>query len=353
MAAASHDNNFDLIRLFAATQVLAIHVVEHMGGDVHNFVRDLADRFPGVPIFFAISGFLISQSFERSKGVPDYFFRRCLRIYPALYACLAFTVLTILAVRYMPFVQMLSREFMLWVFGQLTILQMMRTPLLYDYGTGNPNGSLWTIPIELQFYCLVPLLYVGLSRVRYATGALILLTVALIGVNIYRFTPHIDTSTSRYAVLLRNNVLPYLYMFLVGMLWQRKFELLRPLVEGKFWIWLPLYLAVSYATPALGFSSMTNSITFVDVFVLSGLVMSAAFTARGLSKRVLHSNDISYGMYIYHMPIVNLLIYVGVRSLVTNAAIVFGATILLSALSWFYIEKPALSLKNHFRFGVQ
>ena len=348
---AVHDNNFDLIRLFAATQVLAIHVVEHMGGDAHNFLRDLIDRFPGVPIFFAISGYLVSQSLERSKSVSDYFFRRALRIYPALYVCLSLSVLSVLAVGYLEPIQLISRQFLVWLLGQLTFLQMMRTPLLYDYGTGNLNGSLWTIPVELQFYFVLPLLYFGLSRMRNATAVLIAAIVVMIGVNIYRYSPGIALSDSRYAVVVRGNVLPYLYIFLLGMLWQRQFARLKSLVEGKFWIWLPAYLATSYATSALGFQGMADGLVFVDVLMLSGLVMSAAFTARNMACRVLRGNDISYGMYIYHMPIVNLLLFLGAFSLATNAAIVFGATILLSTLSWFLVEKPALSLKNRVRFA--
>ena len=40
---------------------------------------------PGVPVFFVISGFLIARSFERNPAdVAGYFWRRGLRIFPAL-----------------------------------------------------------------------------------------------------------------------------------------------------------------------------------------------------------------------------------------------------------------------------
>ena len=64
----SRNNNFDLIRLFAAFQVVFWH------GSVHFDITEalfgflsVLYHFPGVPIFFTISGFLISHSLERNN----------------------------------------------------------------------------------------------------------------------------------------------------------------------------------------------------------------------------------------------------------------------------------------------
>ena len=59
-------------------------------------------------------------------------------------------------------------------------------------------------------------------------------------------------------------------------------------------------------------------------------------------------NDISYGVYIYAFPVQILLVIFGSESLgwVLNAIITFAITVGLAWLSWLYVEKPALALKD-------
>ena len=63
-------NNFDLIRLFAALQVVFWHFIDGLIADPHSswhwIVSKIWAMFPGVPIFF-ISGFLISRSYESNS----------------------------------------------------------------------------------------------------------------------------------------------------------------------------------------------------------------------------------------------------------------------------------------------
>ena len=63
-----HDNNFDLLRLFAATEVMLSHAIEHLKLPVWPWVVEIILLFPGVPIFFVISGFLITETFLRRDG---------------------------------------------------------------------------------------------------------------------------------------------------------------------------------------------------------------------------------------------------------------------------------------------
>ena len=61
--------------------------------------------------------------------------------------------------------------------------------------------------------------------------------------------------------------------------------------------------------------------------LLGVLTISAAFSVTSLAK-ILHGNDISYGIYIYHMLVVNVVV-----------------TVIISTISWEFIEKKALLLK--------
>ena len=59
------NNNFDLIRLLAALQVLFWHGAVHLGiMPRFGIFKEILFQLPGVPIFFTISGFLISYSLK-------------------------------------------------------------------------------------------------------------------------------------------------------------------------------------------------------------------------------------------------------------------------------------------------
>src|SRR4051794_31062121 len=88
------NNNFDLLRLFAATEVLFSHSYWHFEMPDPIWLTYL-HNFPGIPIFFVISGFLISASYERKSDLKNYVRNRALRIYPALWFCIILTVLVI------------------------------------------------------------------------------------------------------------------------------------------------------------------------------------------------------------------------------------------------------------------
>ena len=78
------------------------------------------------------------------------------------------------------------------------------------------------------------------------------------------------------------------------------------------------------------------------------VVLSAAFTAPDLSQILLRGNDFSYGIYLYHMPVVNA--YLAWSAAVApdwrGAVSAFLVTIVLAILSWFLVEKPALAYKS-------
>jgi len=89
-----------------------------------------------------------------------------------------------------------------------------------------------------------------------------------------------------------------------------------------------------------------NSINFLSFILLGWLVFKAAFTLPNLSESLLHKNDISYGIYIYHMPIVNFMIYKEMTASYTYLAIALLLSTAIGFLSWRLIEKPALRLKK-------
>ena len=154
-------NNFDLIRLAAALQVASTHALPYFVPESRTwYLLRFVELFPGVPVFFFVSGFLISKSFERNASPPEYALNRVLRIYPGLIVCFALSVAAAALTGYFNTVRPAPSEWLRWTAAQLSFAQFYNPEFMRHYGVGVLNGSMWTMTVELQFYALVPVLYV-------------------------------------------------------------------------------------------------------------------------------------------------------------------------------------------------
>ncbi|ARN74097.1 acyltransferase family protein [Oceanicoccus sagamiensis] len=346
-----NENNFDLIRLFAAFQVALHHSATHLKiehaswlGSIINFLL----LFPGVPIFFFISGFLISRSYEGNPNPGQYAQNRGLRLFPGLIVCGVVTTLSIYLSGYMGSLDVAVSDIFVWLLSQVTVFQFYDPDFLSGYGIGQANGSLWTIYIELQFYILVPILYLVLSRVFKSQNAFniaIIVLVAVFYVSTMVAVPLIADNTL-LSGLFRMSFVSYFYMFLLGVVFQRYYPFIAKHLEGKFLIVLAIYVVFYYLLKQFVNVKLGNAINPALYIVLCCLVFSAAFSARDLSRKVLGHNDISYGIYIYHMPIVNFLIYNQFLGTDLSLLIAMITTLLVAILSWVVVERPSMKMKK-------
>jgi len=332
-------NNFDLLRIFAASQVLVCHTVLHLHVFAPQWLMKLIYAFPGVPIFFVISGFLISLSYERSSGLKSYCRNRVLRIYPGLWCCILSTILVAALFGY----SFASGQAVVWAAGQLA--GVIYTPeFLKSFGVGSYNGSLWTIPVELQFYFVLPALY-WLTRqgTRNQTTYFWLAWLTFVAIGFaasVMFTP-LDGSAGEPTLhkLIRYSFLPHFYLFMSGVLLQRLKAHQSKWIAGKAAYWLAAYLALYFALPKA-------PLAYVPTTLLLGIVtVSMAYTAPGISLKILRGNDISYGVYIYHGLLVNMIVELRLADRV-EFWMVAACTYLVGYLSWIAVERPFLRKKQ-------
>jgi peptidoglycan/LPS O-acetylase OafA/YrhL len=341
-------NNFDLIRLLAALQVAIIHAsgaLKLTGFLAHSLVGALG-RFPGVPIFFVTSGFLISKSYENCHSLSEYCRNRCLRIFPALWVCLVVTVGVMLVAGVNAIGMISTRNWLLWWAAQMTFPQYYTPEFQWPPG-GLINRSLWTIPVELEFYALVPALYT-LFKLHQRRGNIPLVLLLAASVALYLYLQHVLQlpSSSAFFRYLNVTVAPYLWMFLTGVLIQRNWNTLAPMLTERAHRWLLGYLLLCLAAKPLGLSLGGNLSPPIAFFPLAGLVISAATSAPGLADRLLRHQDISYGLYIYHLLVVNLVVRFGVVGTVFSIVYAIGISLLAATASWFLVEKPFLRHKH-------
>jgi len=333
-------NNFDLIRLLAAAQVVFMHTVHHLNIEVNQTILNFLDMFPGVAIFFVVSGFLISASFERSPSLPFYFFNRALRIFPALWFSFLFSLLTVFTITTL---SVNWSEFMVWMIAQLTVVQFYNPEFMRGYGVGVLNGSLWTIPVELQFYLLLPIMYWFFNKLSWHSINIILFLLILIAINQFLFFSLETLGRTTITKLASVTVFPYLYLFFIGIILQKNKELVERYLSGKF-----IYIFLIYVGGRMVFSDEFHShFDPISSLVLALLVISFAYSHTARLSDICKGYDISYGIYIYHMIFVNLFLELALFSPVVSAAWVFSLTVVMAVFSWVFIEKKALAFKSY------
>lgn len=314
-----------------------------------GYIALLISSVPGVPAFFFISGYLISASWERLPQPKTFFINRFLRIFPGLWIASLLATVTLLAYGPTTAIGQNLRMFMLWLFAQSTIFQAWNPGFLRGFGVGVVNGSLWTIAVEISFYVFIPILYLIFRRTERSTIVLVTIIASSFTLQYFLYALPEAQSATMHVKMLKASPLPWVGMFCFGVLAQRHSAAIISLVAGRALYFLCFYVGVALVSHAGPWPPLlrgaSNSMGLVNYVAMVGLLLSIAFTNVGLSERLLRRNDISYGMYIFHMPIVNVLVENGVMGWNAFALAMLGTTT-MALLSWNFVERPALRLRK-------
>lgn len=336
-------NRFDILRLLAAFCVLVSHAYPISGqSEPDPFARWIGlDTLGsvGVIIFFTLSGYLVTLSWERSAGLWDFAWKRAIRIYPALLTVCMLTVLLL-----GPIVTDVSLE---EYWQSSTTLKYLQTATGFNIQYALPgvfqnnplphalNGSLWSLPYEIKCYFALILLHAFKGSLKLKIG--ISLT-CLIGI-LLQHPGHPPGNPFDKWLGLDYYQIKLGIPFAIGSFFAINTKNIKP----SHWQGI-LFLSLIYLTP--------NNSPLKTLFFLIGtsiLALSLALTASWIPTPPEKLGDWSYGVYLYGFPVQQLLAHIGLQhhsfSLYLAACSVI--TTLLAALSWFAIEKPALRYKNH------
>lgn len=272
------------MRGMAAFYVLVYHYNTFFA--FNTWIPIISSGFSGVEFFFVLTGFLLAKLYGAEINWRRYFVRRVFRTWPLYYVCLPLFVLTGAAFTPLMFVY-LQNYF----------------PATFSF---NP---LWTLTIEECFYfAIFPIARLALGHKNRMRWLLIGSAVLSVGWRI--FFP------SQYAW---TQMPDYLVCYAFGM-WA---------AEGGFkdkGMALFFWLAVS-----LGLSEF--NITPLFYGAAYALVLLAFQDSRAFTNRIVYYlGKISYGVYIYQLPLL----------------LVFGIwggplTLLVAAVSFKYFESPLVA----------
>jgi peptidoglycan/LPS O-acetylase OafA/YrhL len=330
----AHKNNFNLLRFFAAIQVFISHYVWHFQVNFDGISKILYkyfSSFSGVPIFFFISGFLIYKSFQKlkitnyKKKLKIFFYNRFLRIYPGLIVCFVISFLILLVSGYLENKNITIKNLLTWIIAHTTVFQFYNPPWLREYGAGVLNGSLWTIPVEIQFYFLIPIIYTLSKKIN------IFLIILIFFVILNLIFP-VDRSTIINKIY-HITFLPHVYIFLLGCLVASNKNIIKYILNLNLFLIIFIHLIFS------------QFITFliIDQMLLFIIVIKIGFMNYKNINKFFNKNDLSYGIYLYHMPIINFILYKNIIHY--RFYIILLILLIISFCSWSFVEKIFLRKK--------
>lgn len=283
----THRNNFDALRLIAALTVLVSHQFLFTGQDQPTPYSDIPLGQFGVYVFFSISGYLVSASWRRDPSLGRFLIRRALRIVPGLLVVMGVVEAVLMA---------------------LGIESFTMNPV------SEPNGSLWTIPIEVQCYLL------------FALGA----------------------------VIVRRGALPFLLILLACLLHRYSFLVCfgSLFAAGAF---LDQYPKLRRATPLLVVLGMVALHLMHNPYLGLSLIIAPLSVWFGtqswpIVRDVGRYGDFSYGVYLYACFVQQLAVMwldLSFTSLLTVSILV---TFVCAWASWRFVESPAMTLRQHLSF---
>ena len=324
-------NNLEWLRLIFALQVVISHTSTHLGILIPNVLK----YFPGVPAFFFVSGFLIYASYLNSPG-KRYFENRLLRLCPALVLVTIGGGAVALIAHGWSDLSTNGITYLVWFLSQITVFQAYNPAIFRDVGVGVINGSLWTITVELIFYITVPAIVWMERRYRFTVIFLLALSFTVYAIGPILLNNNLYRQKTAYDLLALTPI-AWGWMFAFGILAVKHFDSLLPLLR-----YMPLVLAPMAAMILFGegiiFGSSGNRLGLLYFLSYVGIVLWAAFSTPFLRLPV----DISYGLYVWHMPIINLLLVLAIP----NFWLAISLTFIISTISWFFVERPALKLKH-------
>lgn len=331
-ATDNRPSGFDYLRLVLSLGVIAWHahwlcygVDPEKGSWADRILTPLAWSI--VPLFFALSGFLVAGSMERARTLIGFMGLRAFRIVPALSMEVLLSALILGPIfTALPLTEYYSdREFYIYFLNIIGEIHYYLPGVFKDNPVTKVNGQLWTIPYELV--CYVAIAAFAVSGIFFRKHLLLVILgvcyLLQLANQLHVFSDQ-AVDASRYAVVIA---------FIAGLVIFRY----RTAIKWSVGLFC-LSAIVSFVL-----LSIPHGIDF------SGLPVAYVASYLGLlnpaKKTWLLKGDYSYGLYLYGYPIQQALVAAVPLATVWywNLALAVPAALVVAVLSWHLVEKPVLN----------
>jgi peptidoglycan/LPS O-acetylase OafA/YrhL len=330
-----HDNNIDELRLALAMGVVLYHAWGLSREPALEWFKGafLGDRF--VQAFFVLSGYLIPASWASAPSWQDYTKRRLGRLLPAYVLVVGVCFAIGWLFSSFNIVEFMQRGGARYLGANLTFMNFLGPELPGVFQSNEiraVNGSLWTLKVELAYYLAVPLIVACHRRFGVFKTAIALVAISFAYRGALRL--FIGDEDSKLADTLARQ-LPGQLMFFAGG------HCLREIVPKmrSMPVWTRILLAVVSLAGLIAFDGiLLGRLVFVTTLLAALIEMPVPV------RNVLRGNDISFGVYLFHFPLIQTLVAYGwfANSPWGSLAATLVILVALAYCSWIWVEKPAI-----------
>lgn len=344
-------SGFDWIRILLAVSVAATHINSIVPEDAGHFSLPPAYHFGILYAFFGLSGFLITASAER-LSLANFMLNRSLRIFPALMVDIVLSALVLGAIfTRLPlsdyYADPMTHRYLLNMVGAV----QLHLPGVFETGTVSAvNYSLWTVPFELACYVLIGGLIVtrGFRMVPLLAGFWVAVGLALAGPA--GGLGALEPVLQHLFVLKGSRLLVAFLLGIAAYRWRDRLPRDPRLLIAAI---------VACALVNLRLGPGEDDVLYPALSVALGLpvlyVTLWLGTAELPTPGILRRGDYSYGIYLYHWPIMQALVLVlpNLGHAAVYYLVVMPPVLAFAGLSWHLIEKPVLLQRRRFSFATR
>jgi len=330
-------NNFNFLRFYFAFIVVIGHLIEISKIDALQKFSPYFSTYISVTAFFSISGFLITNSYLHTDTLKNYFAKRAARLLPAyMLVVVVCAVLLSLLSSYSFAEYFLHPQLFKYLAANLSFLNFIQPCLpgvfLGDGLTCDVNGALWTLKVEVSFYLLIPILLFFFQRIR--RKYILLICIYFFSILYRNSLGHLaDISGSGIYAMLSHQLPGFLSYFVSGIALYYYFQLFQ---RNKKLLFAIAIIGFVFER-IMGWEILTPISLSIIVFVI-------AFSFKRLNAFAKHG-DISYGIYIFHCPIIKVATDLGFFELYNPFLVAFGiisVVLFVGFISWHAVEKRFL-----------
>ena len=330
-------NNFDGVRIGLALIVVFAHLAVLTARPEFSAFGPVFDSDFAVKGFFAISGFLVTRSCLASASLFEYAEKRVRRIWPAYLTAVLLCLMVGVASTRLGLAEFFASPSTWKYLAANAVFLNFLQPTLPGALEANPmpalNGALWTIKVEVMLYaCVPPMLWLfARAGARTVTALLVPASIAWVFYFGHLYPGALGPELSRQFP-------GQLSYFALGALLAVDPALLARLR----WIAPAALIGLVLAGSSLARLA-------VEPLAYAGVVLFLATSALR-SLNIGRYGDLSYGIYLYHFPLIQLLVHLGVfqASPWAGFAATFALTLLAAYASWHLVEKPLLRRSSHY-----
>jgi peptidoglycan/LPS O-acetylase OafA/YrhL len=349
---------FDFLRIFLATGIIAWHTAQLSGHlELARASGLWLSEYMLVPMFFALSGFLVAGSGTRLSA-KNFLLNRAARIVPALVVDIFFAALLIgPLVTTLPASHYFTDATFFSYFFNITGWIHYSLPGVFETNPSSEvNGALWTVPFEIGCYVILTGLMISGAIKRPRVVPLFTFVILIAGIHLRLMTSHLAANDNasfieRLAMdlfLLRGSLLwP---SFLIGIVLYQ----LRYYVPFSKTATIGL-VCVGALVSAFGDNAVLFSNPSVHAIILPLLGYLTVLIGLSPIPRLpgFGTGDYSYGLYLYHVPFLQLLIHYFPEAWIgdrwwTLFFVGFPLSLTAAVISWHLFEYPVLKLRNSF-----